>query len=254
MSDKRISPNAPCPCGSGKKYKNCCYGKGFDWVEDDDGNIAKSMPISPELADALEQLRQQFIEQHGREPGPDDLVFPDMSHGEVIEHMMVEGMKQAGFDPAIIYAFEKTGLLVTEENRDLLPDKDLQEWQAAVEEYQAQYGDGEDDEETDYPIGAIDYYGPDDKTTTKIFASVYFDPDLDVNPATRCWVGTNVVEDPEIQQEIRVFFGEHGITNWDLSDGNLGCPHDEGLDYPVGEDCPFCPFWKGKQGRGAEFF
>ncbi|MGZ3337755.1 MAG: SEC-C metal-binding domain-containing protein [Isosphaeraceae bacterium] len=30
MSKKRISRNAPCPCGSGKKYKNCCYGKGFD--------------------------------------------------------------------------------------------------------------------------------------------------------------------------------------------------------------------------------
>ena len=25
-------------------------------------------------------------------------------------------------------------------------------------------------------------------------------------------------------------------------------PHEEGLDFPNGEDCPFCPFWKGKQG------
>jgi len=30
--------------------------------------------------------------------------------------------------------------------------------------------------------------------------------------------------------------------------GNIGCPHEEGLDFPEGEDCPFCPFWKGKQG------
>jgi hypothetical protein len=28
----------------------------------------------------------------------------------------------------------------------------------------------------------------------------------------------------------------------------LGCPHEEGEDFPHGEDCPFCPFWKGKQG------
>ena len=27
MSDKRISRNDPCPCGSGKKYKKCCYHK-----------------------------------------------------------------------------------------------------------------------------------------------------------------------------------------------------------------------------------
>jgi hypothetical protein len=29
--------------------------------------------------------------------------------------MMVEDMKAAGLDPAFIYAFEKTGLLVTEQ-------------------------------------------------------------------------------------------------------------------------------------------
>ena len=25
--NQKISRNAPCPCGSGKKYKNCCLGK-----------------------------------------------------------------------------------------------------------------------------------------------------------------------------------------------------------------------------------
>src|SRR5262249_34582117 len=34
MPRKKLSRNAPCPCGSGKKYKHCCYGKG---VEDDLG-------------------------------------------------------------------------------------------------------------------------------------------------------------------------------------------------------------------------
>jgi predicted aspartyl protease len=24
---KKVGRNEPCPCGSGKKYKNCCYGK-----------------------------------------------------------------------------------------------------------------------------------------------------------------------------------------------------------------------------------
>ena len=34
MARNRISRNDPCPCGSGTKYKHCCYGKG---VEDDLG-------------------------------------------------------------------------------------------------------------------------------------------------------------------------------------------------------------------------
>ena len=49
MSKKRISRNAPCPCGSGKKYKNCCYGKGFEWVEDEDGTVGKSIPMTEEV-------------------------------------------------------------------------------------------------------------------------------------------------------------------------------------------------------------
>src|ERR1019366_6107311 len=46
MSHKKISRNAPCPCGSGKKYKKCCYGKEFDYEEDDQGNVFKSIPMS----------------------------------------------------------------------------------------------------------------------------------------------------------------------------------------------------------------
>ena len=32
----------------------------------------------------------------------------------------------------------------------------------------------------------------------------------------------------------------------------MGCPHEEGEDFPLGEDCPFCPFWKGKQGSNRQ--
>lgn len=44
------------------------------------------------------------------------------------------------------------------------------------------------------------------------------------------------------------FFRQHGVRTVAMSKGNMGCPHEEMLDLPLGEDCPFCPFWKGKQG------
>lgn len=31
----------------------------------------------------------------------------------------------------------------------------------------------------------------------------------------------------------------------------LTVPRDEGEDFPLGGDCPCCPWWKGNQGRGA---
>jgi hypothetical protein len=46
--------------------------------------------------------------------------------------------KKAGIDPAIIYAYE-TGRLVTEDNQHLLPETALDEWQAAIEEYEARH-------------------------------------------------------------------------------------------------------------------
>ena len=31
ISEPKISRNDKCPCGSGRKYKHCCIGKGIDW-------------------------------------------------------------------------------------------------------------------------------------------------------------------------------------------------------------------------------
>jgi hypothetical protein len=139
MPHKKLSPNASCPCGSSKKYKACCWDKDFEWVEDESGTVYRSTPMSPEVREALEQLRQAFIDKNGREPGPDDLLFPDMPHPEHLEARMVEDMKAAGLDPAFIFAFEKTGLLVTEQNQHLIPEKNLAEWDAAIEEYEAKH-------------------------------------------------------------------------------------------------------------------
>jgi len=152
MPPKKLSPDALCPCGSDKKYGDCCHGKDFEWLVDDEGNIVKSIPVSEELAEVIEEQRQKFIEQHGREPGPDDNLFSDMPHQEHVEHSMVQAMQQAGVHPALVYAFEKTGLLVTEQNQHLLPVNDLAEWEAAILEYEASQEEGElsDDEVDEY--------------------------------------------------------------------------------------------------------
>jgi hypothetical protein len=142
MPHKRLSRNAPCPCGSGKKYKACCWDRGFEWVQDEAGTVSRSTPLTPEVRQALGQLRQAFIARHGREPGPDDLLFPDMPHPEQLEARMVEDMRAAGLDPAFLYAFEKTGLLVTAQNQHLIPENDLAAWDAAIEEYERKPGRG----------------------------------------------------------------------------------------------------------------
>jgi hypothetical protein len=248
MSSKKLSRNAPCPCGSGKKYKHCCFDKGFEFIEDDEGRVERSIPVSSELANILEQQRQNFIAKFGHEPGPNDKIFFDMPPLEHIEHEAVEAMKRAGLNPAFIYAYEQTGLIVTEENQKMLSDLELDEWQAAIEEYEAMNAEKEPPK---YPIGTVATYGPDDKTVTKIAASVF--PNEFAEPIIERWVGTGIMENAKIQEQIQEFFTRHGVKSVAATEGNMGCPHEEGEDFPVGEDCPFCPFWKGKQGNNEVF-
>ncbi|MEX0713393.1 MAG: SEC-C domain-containing protein [Pirellulales bacterium] len=96
-----------------------------------------------------------------------------------------------------------------------------------------------------FPLGVVNKYGPDDKRTTQIVAGVILSADAD--PVLEWFVGTNVEQDPKVARKIAAFFESYGVTKIARPNRNLGCPHEEGPDYPEGEDCPFCPFWRGKQ-------
>ncbi len=135
MDQKEYPRRAPCPCGSGKTYERCCLAKGIAYVQYEDGEVAKSVPVDAEVREVLDEQRRKFVEKFGREPGPGDKVFFDAPPLEHLEAEMVKAMEASGVNPAVIYAYEKTGLLVSEENQHLIPDADLAEWQAAIEEY-----------------------------------------------------------------------------------------------------------------------
>ena len=44
-------------------------------------------------------------------------------------------MAEVGADPALVYAFQKTGVYVCEENEQRLPKSSLQAFDGAVDEY-----------------------------------------------------------------------------------------------------------------------
>ena len=97
-----------------------------------------------------------------------------------------------------------------------------------------------------FPVGTVAYYGPDDRVTTKIVAGVIESEEAE--PILLRFVGTEVATDPKVRGQIEAFFKSHFVRRVVVTSGNLGCPHEEGEDFPAGGDCPFCPFWAGKQG------
>ncbi len=100
-----------------------------------------------------------------------------------------------------------------------------------------------------YPTAIVIPYGPNDKTVTKLVASVMDSSDRIL--ATERWVASDILNDEQIARQMYEFMRTYGTKTVVSATAVLGCPHEEGEDFPEGEDCPFCPFWKGKQGSGT---
>jgi hypothetical protein len=92
-------------------------------------------------------------------------------------------------------------------------------------------------------------YGPDLKTTTKIAAGVILHDGA--KAIIKRWVATDVTTNAEVRQEMKDFFLQHGVNSVAMSEGNMGCPHEEGEDFPHGGDCPFS-FLERKAGEPGQ--
>ena len=97
-----------------------------------------------------------------------------------------------------------------------------------------------------WPVATIAFYGPDLSRASKVAVGVVPHENA---PATemRAWFleAGDVRSDAAIAQEILEFIEAHGAQSVAISDGIIGCPHQEGIDYE-GEWCPFCEFWHGR--------
>jgi len=92
-----------------------------------------------------------------------------------------------------------------------------------------------------YPIGTLAYYGPNNQICTRIIASVVNAPNA--KPQFRYWQEPDVCTSPQVAAEIGEFFKLNSIQDVVMTEGVIGCPHDEGIDYPEDGICPDCLYW-----------
>jgi hypothetical protein len=97
-----------------------------------------------------------------------------------------------------------------------------------------------------WPLATIAFYGPNLSQATKVAVGIIPSENADVSQM-RDWKVEHgdVRNDPPIAREILEFIQEHGALSVAVSDGIMGCPHQEGIDYE-GEWCPVCDFWRGR--------
>lgn len=124
-----------------RKKKNITfYSKKGDMERTDYSDGTRTITMSPEMEDMLKEQERIFIEKFGREPSPDDPIFfdpdadtPQPLSEEKISGIFIDAMRKAGIDERHINAYRKTGLIVTQDNMDLLTPDELADYEEALE-------------------------------------------------------------------------------------------------------------------------
>lgn len=98
-----------------------------------------------------------------------------------------------------------------------------------------------------YPLATIAFYGPDDERATKVAVGVIPAEGAQADPLQR-WFSehADVRSDPDIARQMVEFIEANAVKSVVLADRLIGCPHEEGVDYPLGSVCPQCPFWANR--------
>jgi len=98
-----------------------------------------------------------------------------------------------------------------------------------------------------YPVATIAFYGPDDSRASKVAVGIVVKEGAEATFLER-WHSdiADVRSDPHINEKILTFIRSNEVKSVVLVDRIIGCPHEEGVDYPEGETCPQCPFWAAR--------
>ncbi len=104
-----------------------------------------------------------------------------------------------------------------------------------------------------YPVATIAFYGPTADRASKVAVGIVEqegkEPEI-----LQTWHSEerDIRQDYEIGHEIVQFIRAHNALSVALVDRIIGCPHQEGIDYPEGEVCPECPYWRGRDRFSGE--
>ena len=99
-----------------------------------------------------------------------------------------------------------------------------------------------------WPAATVAFYGPNLTRATKVAVGIVPSENAGVGEMRDWKVDQgDVRNDPAVGREILEFIAKHGALSVVITDGVIGCPHQEGIGYE-GEWCPdpACQFWHGR--------
>lgn len=98
---------------------------------------------------------------------------------------------------------------------------------------------------TGFPIATVAWYGPNDEFASKVVVGIVLSEKKPEPTYLEKWFSDDldVRLDVDILHQILQYIADHDVHRVVMMERIIGCPHEEGIDYPLGEKCPLCPFW-----------
>jgi hypothetical protein len=100
---------------------------------------------------------------------------------------------------------------------------------------------------TGFPLGTLAYYGKDDTSASKAVAGIWTST-IEEDCVLKNWFSSegDLRKDKSVTLEIIEYFAENKVERVSMFDRIFGCPHEEEIDYAIGEKCPECSFWANR--------
>lgn len=96
-----------------------------------------------------------------------------------------------------------------------------------------------------YPIATIAFYGPNDRLAKKVVVGII--AQRGSFPVLRKrYAEQDARNEADILQAVLTCILGASPASVAILDQILGCPHEEGIDYPVNQDSPNCACWAGQ--------
>ena len=97
-----------------------------------------------------------------------------------------------------------------------------------------------------YPIATVAFYGETNNVATKVVCGIIKNEGAKAEPMKKWFSEKDARKSEKILSEVFAFIEKNEANSVGMLEEIIGCPHEEGIDYPEGESCPKCSYWKGR--------
>lgn len=97
-----------------------------------------------------------------------------------------------------------------------------------------------------FPVATVAFYGPHNLRASKVVCAIIKSDGAEPDPIKKWFTNVDARRAENVLGEVLSFVKENLAQSVVMVDQIIGCPHEEGIDYPEGASCPDCLYWKNR--------